>query len=590
MLSALLESSTQNLPDIWGEGALLAFSGMDGATQSASDFVGSLGSEMGTILFHTPKRRVFRLKLTSPVRPRIVTGDVLGLETARGDCLLTYAAWHSLVGHLPVGSTVDLEMESGQPARPNDSAGGSTERWITEDAQAPDSLVLMQSGRRIALSYGRTVEQALRRAERSLTRNIHRTADSRLCAYSLLPALRDPERDRLLKKCLSVMRVNTLGREGAIGQHWSTPDRVPHRAMWLWDSVFHSLGMNRVDPNLAWELLKSVLDTQRADGMIPHRADVDGAISNITQPPLLAWGVWENYRALGGPETRDTLEYALPRLERYLAWIVRERRLSGNSLLAWHIEGDALSRSGESGMDNSPRFDAGTSIAAVDLNTYVAQDMLYLGRIADETGRVSKGQMWRLLSHRTSRTIHERLWSSADGFYLDRSRDGTFSNTRAVTGFLPLLLDDVPPDRVSRLVGALNDPRNFSTAFPLPSVAISHPEWSTDMWRGPTWINMNYMVAAALRKRGLYDESTRLAQATIHHVSEYYDRYGVLFEFYDAKDEIPPAECARKGPRRGAYDIRVKMDSIRDYHWTAALTLCLLLQDRGAWLVKEGAL
>ena len=54
--------------------------------------------------------------------------------------------------------------------------------------------------------------------------------------------------------------------------------------------------------------------------------------------------------------------------------------------------------------------------------------------------------------------------------------------------------------------------------------------------------------------------------------------YGiVLFEFYDAKDQVPPLVCDRKGTRKEPYNIRKKKDSIRDYHWTAALTACLLL-------------
>jgi hypothetical protein len=52
----------------------------------------------------------------------------------------------------------------------------------------------------------------------------------------------------------------------------------------------------------------------------------------------------------------------------------------------------------------------------------------------------------------------------------------------------------------------------------------------------------------------------------------------VVFEFYDAKDQLPPWHCARKGPHRGVYVFRQKYDSIRDYHWTAAITACLLLE------------
>eukprot|EP00041_Stephanoeca_diplocostata_P022219 m.527592 g.527592 ORF g.527592 m.527592 type:complete len:50 (-) comp22012_c0_seq1:307-456(-) len=38
------------------------------------------------------------------------------------------------------------------------------------------------------------------------------------------------------------MRVNTLSPEGIAPVHWSTPDKTPHQAMWLWDSCFHAIG------------------------------------------------------------------------------------------------------------------------------------------------------------------------------------------------------------------------------------------------------------------------------------------------------------------------------------------------------------
>jgi glycogen debranching enzyme len=348
--------------------------------------------------------------------------------------------------------------------------------------------------------------------------------------------------------------------------------------MWLWDSVFHSLAMNRLDPAVAWQYLKSVLDTQGPDGMIPHQAAASGARSPITQPPLLAWGVWENYQALG---ERDHLAYALPRLERYLEWDLAQRDRSGNGLLEWLIEETVRCRSGESGMDNSPRFDRFLRLDAVDFCVYAAQDMRCLSYMAAELGQAAQAKAWRARAGELAARVHRDLWDEAQGFYFDRDSRGELSPVRAVSGFLPLLLDGVPRSRVSRLVRALQDPATFNTAFPVPSVAVNDPSWSTDMWRGATWANTNYLVILGLRKHGRREVARWLSHATIAMVAKYYERLGVLFEFYDAKDEVPPPLCDRKGPHRGSYDIRKKMDSIRDYHWTAALTACLLLDEEG---------
>ena len=114
-------------------------------------------------------------------------------------------------------------------------------------------LPSIEHGGRFALSYGKSVAQARQRAEAGMELEVGDEVSKRLAAYRNVPALKSPERDRLLKKCFSVMKVNTLSKEGAIKQTWSTPDRVPHRHMWLWDSVFHSFGMNRLFPRLSWD-------------------------------------------------------------------------------------------------------------------------------------------------------------------------------------------------------------------------------------------------------------------------------------------------------------------------------------------------
>jgi neutral trehalase len=184
--------------------------------------------------------------------------------------------------------------------------------------------------------------------------------------------------------------------------------------------------------------------------------------------------------------------------------------------------------------------------------------------------------IWRSNARTMSTQIHARLWDEAKGFYVDRDMDGHFSNVLAVSGFLPLLLDDIPAAHTQRLVNWLNHPQAFTAPFPVPSVALNDPEWSTDLWRGATWINYNYLVYLGLAKQGYTDLAARLRSKTLEMVNKYYQRYGVLFEFFDARDIVPPVACDRKGPRVEPYDIRRKMDSIRDYHWTAALTAAML--------------
>ena len=564
------------LPDRWGEGLIFAFSGIDGPTNTESQFVATAAADRFGLLIHTPRRRLLRVESDTATQVRVATGDVLIVETLSGDLLsMTYTAWHTLIGRMPVTGMLSLAFENGDR---DENAG----LQITLDSECGDAVVLARRGLRFAIAYGASFEEAQDRALQGLDADLDATIVQRLAIYRGLPD------DRLFNKCVSVMKANTLAPEGVIRQRWSTPDRVPHRHMWLWDSVFHTFGMNLLDPQLAWEFLEAVLDQVHGSpsggggeaGMIPHCMHVDGTTSRITQPPLLAWGVWENYRAAGAPDAR--LVYALPRLEAYLTWNLIHRDQNGNGLLEWFIEETPVSRSGESGMDNSPRFDRAILLDAVDFSTFQALDMAMTAKIAGVLGEHGKAQMWQARSDEMAQQIHTLLWDPVQRFYCDRElgngggTEGELSPVKAVSGFLPLLLDTIPAEHVDGLAGHLSNPDTFDSAFPVSSVSLDEPSWSTDMWRGATWINFNYLVVLGLVKHRRLDVAERLKSRWLEHVTKYYEQYGVLFEFYDARDVKPPVACDRKGSRRRPYDIRRKMDSIRDYHWTAALTARLL--------------
>jgi neutral trehalase len=139
-----------------------------------------------------------------------------------------------------------------------------------------------------------------------------------------------------------------------------------------------------------------------------------------------------------------------------------------------------------------------------------------------------------------------------------------------------LLFEGCPPEKAEGLVKALNDPRRFGAPCPVPSLSLDHPAFSTDMWRGPAWININYLILRGLKRRGRAKEAEDLGRKMAGMVLKHYLRAGVLFEFYDALDQRLPEACDRKGACPPTYHPRKKISCIRDYHWTAALTFRLL--------------
>ena len=51
------------MPNLWGEGALFAFSGFDGTTSASSRFVMTLAAHPFDLLIHTPQRRTLHITI-----------------------------------------------------------------------------------------------------------------------------------------------------------------------------------------------------------------------------------------------------------------------------------------------------------------------------------------------------------------------------------------------------------------------------------------------------------------------------------------------------------------------------------------------
>lgn len=380
---------------------------------------------------------------------------------------------------------------------------------------------------------------------------------------------------RTLFTALSIMKGQISSPDGAIHKRWSTPDRWPHRKMWLWDSVFHAVGWRHLDPDIARDMLEAVIGMQRDDGFIPLSASPQGAQSTFTQPPILAFGVGQ---VCGEDIDQTWLEAIYPRLCGYIEWDMRNRDSDGGGLCEWKIEANENCRSGESGMDNSPRFDKGISLDAVDFNAYLALECETLAGFARVLGRRAEADQWDARHAELCTRINDRLWSDEVSFYCDYDPEkDEHSSIFSSAGFLPLICGAVPPERLNALLLHLKDPGKFGTSFPIPSVSVCNDEvYSKDMWRGPTWININWLISMGLKRYGCLEESLLLEAKTKSEIERWCEEYGTLFEYYDDRGVLPPPELLRKGccsPERSPF-----FQVFHDYGWTACLYLDMALQ------------
>ena len=110
----------------------------------------------------------------------------------------------------------------------------------------------------------------------------------------------------------------------------------------------------------------------------------------------------------------------------------------------------------------------------------------------------------------------------------------------------------------------------------VPTISKKDKTFGSDLWRGPVWINYNYMISKGLTEYGFGDSSEKIKEKTLAVINEWYNRTGTVYEFYDSENRTPPYCFNRKGEVVEPYDFRIKYQSIRDYGWSVTLSFDML--------------
>lgn len=559
------------LNNIYSYGQLFGYSAIDGVNRYYNDFVATTMAKKISLRFELKEW----IKITFPVKGRVnfkaVTGDMIDATMDAGVFFITFADADTLVGYSPV-----LPIITGQKKLSYTKSWGQVDVWYN----AFDAIGLQyrkENGLyKFCIHHSQSATEARSGANYFMEANVEQLKADRYAYFENLPECKDKKYESLYYKALSIQKVNIHSAEGKIPCRWTTPDRVPHRHMWLWDSVFHALAIVQYNEELAKDALRAVLAQQRVDGFIAHMMNpID--CSDVTQPQVLSWGVWEVYK-----KTKDIefLKECVIALEKYLKWDMKNRDKNGNSLLEWLSEpGYANCRCGESGLDNSPRFDADEDVDAVDFSVFLARDSLYLSYIFNELGDMEKAKEWECNYENLKQKINDLLWDENDGVYYDRTFSGKFSRVMTPVCFLPMFANIPSKEQVEKMINVLTDENLFWTEYPIPSVAKTHPTYSTDMWRGGVWLNINYFIMTGLKNYGYDKIAEELRAKTLAMVDKWYNKTGSIFEFYAPEGEVAPYLCERKGKPINPPDWRKHVHSIMDYNWSACFTF-LLIQNK----------
>ena len=546
------------LHDIYSYGQLFCFSGLEGETSRTNDFVGMCMDEPITIRFHFVNAVTLRIPLVGQPTFHAVMGDMLDGE----NFVVLFADKHTVIGKASVRPFVETEGACTRITTKN------SERITTDAGDFYLTVKEENDWFYFVFSYGESRWLDISDAQ------IDDLKAKRYAYFEGLPVCKDSRFEKLYQKCLAIQKENIYSAEGKIPCRWTTPDRVPHRFMWLWDSAFHAMALSEYNLEMAKDAIRAVLSQQREDGFIAHMMSPQGRISEITQPQVLAWAVWTIYQK---DEDVEFLRECVPALSKFLIWSMKNRDKNGNGLLEWFTEPDYTEcKCGESGLDNSPRFDFDIDLDAIDFSTYLCNDAKYVAWIYDALGDTQNAEYFHSVHENVKEKINTLLWSEEDGLYYDRLFDGRLTKFATPSSFLPMFAGICSQAQADKMVKVLLDENRFWTVMPVPSIPKDNEYYDIDMWRGCSWLNINYFIALGLRKYGYDQLAEEIRERTLSAVNKWYVQTGNVFEFYDADDEISPFRLKRKGEQPEKSDYRTHVHSISDYNWSACFAMLFI--------------
>ncbi len=353
--------------------------------------------------------------------------------------------------------------------------------------------------------------------------------------------------DETMRHCWWVLGANTIQLTTVTGsdpkprmRRCVVPSKLGYVAAWQWDAYFIALGLAHGDPQLALEQLDVVFtpdtggqlpDVVHDEGVLASSADLppadratleaqgsrsgENGVVPLTKPPL---GPWAAERVLSHVSMAERIEWMrrwYPILRASQDWWFRT---------AGDRQMPSYSHPYSSGLDDSPIFDGAFPVVSPDLLAYISASDEVLAHWAEELGSlgdVLEQKFFRAeqeeLTARAECARHWRnaLWDSERGMFAAYDAEEKLL-PRTIVSLLGVFGGGVERRQLEAILSDIRAPERFGGKRKLPTVSRDEESFDPErMWRGPIWVNTNFLVAHGLCASGATLEGVNLLRGTL---------------------------------------------------------------------------
>jgi len=204
-----------------------------------------------------------------------------------------------------------------------------------------------------------------------------------------------------------------------------------------------------------------------------------------------------------------------------------------------------------SGLDDYPRLPGQPSESELhlDLHCWMTKFTLVIKAVAETLGDQEKARLYNLEAQDMLRVLEDLHWDPEKKAYSDVLFPSFRIHHAGYVSLFPFLLGLVPPDsdKIPHILQAMKDPQLMWSNYGLRSLALSDPYFGKDenYWRGPIWVNVNYLALSSLYNNFVRDGSpaspykkqakelySELRTNLISNIFRNYQSTGYVFEQY----------------------------------------------------------